>query len=87
MFEVQRRIYANWIEQQKKIVGVNEEEQRRSQMHATQQQIQRDYAKLAQSLKQELINGVSNSIDKVGSRINKMPGRKKFISTLVEPMI
>ncbi|VDK53336.1 unnamed protein product [Gongylonema pulchrum] len=65
MIEMQRRIYSNWIEQQKKFFGANDEEQKRAQIQLIQQQIQRDYAKLAQSLKQELINGLNNSVDKI----------------------
>ncbi|VDM37414.1 unnamed protein product [Toxocara canis] len=65
MFEMQRRIYSNWMEQQKKILGANEEEQKRSQLALAQQQIQRDFAKLAQSLKQEIVNTLTGSIDKV----------------------
>lgn len=65
MIDIQKRIYSNWIEQQKKLMGANDEEQKRAQIQLIQQQIQRDYAKLAQSLKQELINGLNSSVDKV----------------------
>ncbi|VDK47401.1 unnamed protein product [Anisakis simplex] len=65
MFEMQRRIYANWVEQQKKLLGVHEEEHRRAQLAHAQQQIQRDFAKLAQALKQEIVNTLTGSIDKV----------------------
>uniref|UniRef100_A0A182EQ55 Prospero domain-containing protein n=2 Tax=Onchocerca ochengi TaxID=42157 RepID=A0A182EQ55_ONCOC len=65
MIDIQKRIYSNWIEQQKKLLGANDEEQKRAQIQLIQQQIQRDYAKLAQSLKQELINGLNSSIDKI----------------------
>lgn len=65
MFETQRRFYSQWIEQQRKILGANEEEHKRVQIQQVQQQLQRDFAKLAQSLKQELISTLNNSIDKV----------------------
>lgn len=65
MFEMQRRIYSNWMEQQKKILSANEDEHQRSQITLSQQQIQRDFAKLAQSLKQEILNSLTGSIDKV----------------------
>lgn len=67
MFEMQRRIYSNWMEQQKKILGANEDEHKRSQIALSQQQIQRDFTKLAQSLKQEILNTLTGSIDKVNS--------------------
>lgn len=65
MIDIQKRIYSNWIEQQKKLLGANDEEQKRAQIQLIQQQIQRDYAKLAQSLKQELISGLNSSVDKI----------------------
>lgn len=68
MIDMQRRIYTNWIDQQKKLLGANDEEQKRAQIQLIQQQIQRDYAKLAQSLKQELISGLNSSVDKVQVR-------------------
>lgn len=71
MIDIQKRIYSNWIEQQKKLLGANDEEQKRAQIQLIQQQIQRDYAKLAQSLKQELINGLNSSVDKVYPTIVK----------------
>lgn len=65
MIDLQKRIYTNWLEEQRKLLGANDEDKKRAQIQLIQQQIQHDYAKFAQSLKHEIIKRLSSSVDKV----------------------
>uniref|UniRef100_A0A914E2G6 Prospero domain-containing protein n=1 Tax=Acrobeloides nanus TaxID=290746 RepID=A0A914E2G6_9BILA len=78
IFEAQRRLYANWLELQKKQFAtpnrfpenfsLQDKGRAFTQLQqGHQQEIQRDFSKFTQTLKDELSNSLSGSIDKVVS--------------------
>ena len=60
MFETHKRFYSNLLEQQKKMMTTGEDRNRPAQQNS-----QQNIGQLAQSLKTEIVQNVSISIDKV----------------------
>ncbi|KAK6020759.1 hypothetical protein OSTOST_13581 [Ostertagia ostertagi] len=65
MFETQRKLYNNIIEQQKKFFPPPPPHQQASVEIAPEKARARDFTQLAQTLKNEIIDSLSGSIDKV----------------------